>query len=236
MSTLTDFLTGVADAIRAKTGGSAPIPAESFPAEIAAIETGTDTSDATAAASDLLSGKTAYGAAGKLTGTIPSYTGPATVAPAATAQTVVTGGTYVPSTIETAGDMYLVSSNIKAGVTIFGVTGNYGGAGEIQEYQEVLTFNGGTMNTIPVSYKDRNVEYIAFFYWTGVLEDLTEGYMVSGFCNVRAGSGGVGMCQVVGSGNIFGDTLYMDLSDGQNMLTNLPFQPGRYDVLIGVRE
>lgn len=40
MASLTDFLTGIADAIRAKKGTSAPIPAADFAAEIASIEGG----------------------------------------------------------------------------------------------------------------------------------------------------------------------------------------------------
>lgn len=44
----------------------------SYAGKIGAIQTGPDTSDATAANGDLLEGKTAYGANGKLTGTIPS--------------------------------------------------------------------------------------------------------------------------------------------------------------------
>lgn len=72
MSTQETNLKAIADAIRAKEGTEAPIPAADFPARIAAIQTGTDTSDATAAAGDLLAGKTAYGASGKLTGIIPS--------------------------------------------------------------------------------------------------------------------------------------------------------------------
>ncbi|MGE7828887.1 hypothetical protein [Paenibacillus sp. NPDC093718] len=42
---------------------------------IRSIPTGTDTSDATAAAGDLLAPKTAYGPSGKITGTIPVLTG-----------------------------------------------------------------------------------------------------------------------------------------------------------------
>lgn len=72
MATLTEFLTGIADALRKKKGTSGPIPAQNFAAEIESIQTGTDTSDATATTGDILSGKTAYGASGKLTGTIPT--------------------------------------------------------------------------------------------------------------------------------------------------------------------
>ena len=42
----------------------------SYPAKIAAIQTGTDTSDATVTAADIRSGKVAYGKDGKVTGTV----------------------------------------------------------------------------------------------------------------------------------------------------------------------
>ena len=69
-SNLSNYLKDVADAIREKKGTEAQIPAANFDTEILSIESGMDTSDATALSSQILQGKTAYANNEKITGTL----------------------------------------------------------------------------------------------------------------------------------------------------------------------
>ena len=73
LSVLSSTKSAIKEAISEK-GQSVGDVFSDYPAAILAIQTGPDTSDATVTAGDILSGKTAYGASGKLTGTILNKT------------------------------------------------------------------------------------------------------------------------------------------------------------------
>lgn len=90
-----------------------------------------DTSDATVAVAEILSGKTAYARGTKLTGTMPNNGAVSgTISTKAGEYTVPQGyhdgsGKVAISSTEQA---KIIAGNIKSGVTILGVQGNYSGA------------------------------------------------------------------------------------------------------------
>lgn len=89
----------------------------------------TDTSDATATANDILSGKTAYVKGSKITGKITTKSA-ATYTPSTTDQTIASGQ-YLSGTQTIKGDANLKSENIASGVSIFGVTGTHSGSEDL---------------------------------------------------------------------------------------------------------
>ncbi len=105
--------------------GTNPRTFEQIEQGIRSIPVGTNTSDATAASADILSGKTAYVASGKVTGTIANRGAGGTVTPTTTDQVKEAG--YYSGPISIKGDQNLIAANIVSGKSIFGVTGSFRG-------------------------------------------------------------------------------------------------------------
>lgn len=100
------------------------------------------TGDATAAASEILSGKTAYVSGARLTGSMTNNGGMSAAISTKTGQVTVPQGYHDGSgkvQIASAEQAKLIAGTIKQGVTILGVTGTYGGSTQSVEANKNVT-------------------------------------------------------------------------------------------------
>lgn len=118
----------IANAIRSKLGISSKMRTSEMASKINTISgggssTGVDTSDATATAADIISGKTAYADGKKITGSIKSQAAQ-TITPG-TSDKTIPSGKYLSGTQIIKGDANLLPENIVSGKSIFGVSGTH---------------------------------------------------------------------------------------------------------------
>lgn len=114
------------------------------------IETGYDTSQVTATAATVRSGYKFVNSSGQLiTGTIPSK-GAQTYTPKTVSQTI-SSGQYLSGNQTIQGDENLKASNIKSGVSIFGVSGSYTGNISVIDINEDFVGASGTLWKVNIS-------------------------------------------------------------------------------------
>lgn len=113
--------------------------------KILEIESGIDTSDATATAAEIREGYTAYVNGEKITGTIESLNA-ITYTPSVENQ-IISQGRYLDGDQIILGDANLVPENIKAGVSIFNVNGTFSGDSSGHNEQIFLDCRNMTSST-----------------------------------------------------------------------------------------
>ena len=153
---LTDLFTGIANSIRNKTGKSNEIIADNFPTAISEIVTVSEgTADATATATDILIGKTAYANGSKITGNMANNGtlssslncgGSYTIPVGYTSGGTVTANTLASQTSATATEAQILSGQTAYvnGSKITGTMANQGA--------KTSSLNCGGSYTIPAGY------------------------------------------------------------------------------------
>ena len=173
--------------------------------EIAGV-TGTFTSDATAAAGEILNGKTAYVNGNKVTGTIASK-GAQTYTPGTSDQTIA-NGQYLLGDQTIKGDANLVAENIKQGVSIFGVTGTASGGQTAAGSHNYSASNTTIPESFTCGFRPAKIMLVAMrssdaycaYYDNGTLNNSINSSALSGITNITPTSNGFTVSYYSGSG------------------------------------
>lgn len=148
-------LKNIANAIRSKRSTTTKMLPSEMANEISAIQATTgnvDPSDATATVADILTGKTAYGKDGKLTGTMPNNG-------AVTGKISTKDGAYtIPQgyhdgsgkvSIDATEQAKIIAQNIREGVTILGVEGSMSGSEGMKPQSKTITPSSAQQTILP---------------------------------------------------------------------------------------
>lgn len=89
-----------------------------------------------------------------------------TITPTTYSQTAVASGKYTTGAVTVAGDSDLIASNIKSGVNIFGVNGNYSGSGTFKNVTVQSNPSGWATQTatIPIPSDTKKITALSFYY------------------------------------------------------------------------
>lgn len=116
-----------------------------------------DTTDATAVAGEILSGKTAYVNGNKITGEMPNRGAIDSKITTKAQQITVQNGYHDGSgkvSIDSTEQAKIIGANIKAGVSILGVTGTYAGEGATAQAKTATPYTNKDQTILPDSGYD----------------------------------------------------------------------------------